>query len=128
MRPALLAVLVVLVGGCSSVSVVRLSPESVEVGPGMRPIAGVQAEVTSFNLLFIPIPGGVSLDRVLNRMLLVAARNLGADKVVDVTFAVECPNVCLSRFFGFTSARATGIAVQLTGAVPDAEPEAQPPK
>src|SRR3954470_12062922 len=70
---------------CSSVSTVRVQPESLYVGPKMRPIAVVHAQVSSAYLLFIPIPGHVDLDRVVNRMLLSAAKALGADKVVNIT-------------------------------------------
>ena len=35
-------------------------------------------------MLFIPIPGHVDLDHVVNRMLIAAAKALGADKVVDI--------------------------------------------
>ena len=97
----------------------------------MRPIAGIQAEVSTFYLLFIPIPGDVSLDRVVNRMLIVAAKTMGADKVTAVQFGVECPNFCFAKLFGVLGARATGIAVQLTGPPPDGAaddgPEAAPP-
>jgi len=34
--------------------------------------------------LFIAIPGHVDLDHVVNRMLIAAAKTLGADKVVDI--------------------------------------------
>jgi hypothetical protein len=58
--------------GCSHVSTVRLQEETIEVGPGLRPLAAVQANASSAYLLFIPIPG-VDLDRVINRMLVVTA-------------------------------------------------------
>ena len=48
---------------CSSVSTVRVQPESLYVGPKLRPIAVVHAEVSSAYFLFIPLPGGVDLDR-----------------------------------------------------------------
>jgi hypothetical protein len=117
---------------CSSVSTVRLRPEDVDVGAGMRPIAGVQAEVTTFYLLYIPIPGDISLDRVVNRMLIVAAKTMGADKITGLSFAVECPNFCFAKLLGTVGARATGIAVQLSGPPADAAaddgPEAPPPR
>src|SRR5690242_17856413 len=73
---------------CSNLSTVRLQPENVEVGPGLRPVAAIQADASSFYLLFVPIPGGVSLDRVVNRMLIVAAKTMGADKIVGLQFDV----------------------------------------
>ena len=63
LRAAVLAIFVTGVA-CSSVSTVRVQPESVYVGPHLRPIAVVHAQVTSAYVLFIPIPGGVELDRV----------------------------------------------------------------
>src|ERR1041384_3178672 len=84
-RLALTGVIAVVVaGGCSSVSPVRVQPASVYVGQGLRPIGVVHAQVTSAYFLFIPIPGGVDLDRVVNRMLIAAAKAMGADKVVNV--------------------------------------------
>src|SRR5688500_3617499 len=71
---------------CSSLSIARVQPENVAVGPGLRPVAVIQASAISGYLLFIPIPGGVSLDRVVNRMLIVAAKTIGADKVANLTF------------------------------------------
>jgi hypothetical protein len=127
-----IAALALGLSACSAVSTVRLQPETVEVGAGMRPIAGVQAEVSTFYFLFIPIPGDVSLDRVVNRMLIVAAKTMGADKVANLTFAEECASMCLSRVFGSRAARASGIAVQLTGPPADGAaddgPEAAPPR
>src|SRR5262249_33932261 len=104
-----------LAGACSSLSTVRLQPETVDVGPGLRPIAGIQSTASTFYFLFIPIPGDVSLDRVVNRMLLVAAKTMGADKVTNLQFFLECPNACFAKIFGSVEARASGIAVQVTG-------------
>jgi hypothetical protein len=101
--------------GCSSIETVRLQPETVDVGAGQRPIAGIQATATSFYLFFIPIPGDISLDRVVNRMLIVTAKTMGADKVTGVHFHLDCPNACLSKIFGTVQSDAGGIAVQLTG-------------
>jgi len=100
---------------CSSIETVRLQPETVEGGPGLRPIAGIQATASSFYLFFIPIPGDVGLDRLVNRMLIVTAKTMGADKVVGLHFHLECPTACLSKIFGTVQADASGIAVQLTG-------------
>lgn len=100
-------------GGCSSVSVVRVQPETVHVGPGLRPIAVVRAQVTSAYLLFIPIPGGVDLDRVVNRMLIAAAKTLGADKVVNIEVDIT-PDTgiwTLRKLFLWRSASASGVAV-----------------
>lgn len=119
--------------GCSNVETVRLQPEAIHVGPGLRPIAGIQANVASFYFLFIPIPGNVTLDRVVNRMLVVAAKTMGADKIAQLRFDVTPSGGfwALARFIGWNRARASGIAVQITAPPPDPTadegPEPQPP-
>ncbi len=113
-RLALTGVIAVVVaGGCSSVSTVRVQPESVYVGPNLRPIAVVHAQVSSAYFLFIPIPGGVDLDRVVNRMLIAAAKAMGADKVVNiqVDMTPEGGIWTLRKLFGYRSAQASGVAV-----------------
>jgi hypothetical protein len=126
---AALAVLVMIAGaGCSSVSTVRLQPENVVVGPGVEAVAAVQASVTSAYLLFVPLPGGVDLDRVINRMLIVAAKTIGADKVQIVDFAVT-PDTgiwTLRKLLGWRSASARGIAVRVTAPASDADADAGP--
>jgi len=101
--------------GCATVSTVRLQPENVDVGPGMRPIAAIQANATTAYLLFIPIPGNVDLDRVVNRMLIVTAKTMGADKIVDLHFDVTPSGGVwtLRKLLGWRSAEAKGIAVQV---------------
>ena len=100
---------------CSHVQTVRLQPSAVHVGEGMRPIAGIQANATSAYFLFVPIPGDVDLDRVVNRMLIVTAKTLGADKVVDVRFEATPDGGiwALRKLVGWVSAQATGIAVEV---------------
>jgi hypothetical protein len=130
LAPLALAVTIV---ACSSISTVRLQPENVEVGPGLRPVAAIQANASSAYLLFIPLPGGVSLDRVVNRMLIVAAKTMGADKIVNLQFSMTPDNGIwtLRKVIGWRSARASGIAVQVItpAADPDADqgPEPAPP-
>ena len=104
---------VLTVAACSSISTVRVQPESVYVGPHLRPIAMVHAQVTSAYILFIAIPGHVSLDQVVNRMLLPAAKALGADKVVDIKVDITPDDGIwvLRRLLGWRSAEATGLAV-----------------
>lgn len=106
---------------CSSVSTARVQPENLHVGPNLRPIAVVHAQVTSAYFLFIPIPGGVDLDRVVNRMLLAAAKSLGADMVVDIRVDIT-PDTgiwTLRKLLGWRSAEASGVAVVI-------EPEGTP--
>lgn len=108
-------------GGCSNLTTVRLQPDTVEVGEGLRPIAGIQANAASAYVLFVPIPGGVDLDRVVNRMLVVAAKTMGADKVADLRFEVTPSGGiwALRKLFGWRGAKASGIAVQITSAPAD---------
>ncbi len=114
--------------GCTSVSTVRLQPEAVNVGPGMRPIAGIQANAISGYLLFIPIPGGVDLDQVVNRMLVVAAKRMGADKITNLQFDITPADGiwALRKLLGYRSAQASGIAVQLTAPAPDPDADLGP--
>ena len=121
MRRIALLALVTAVAACSSISTVRLQPENVEVGPGLRPVAAIQANASSGYILFIPLPGGVSLDRVVNRMLIVAAKTMGADKIVNLQFSVTPDNGIwtLRKILGWRSARAAGIAVQVETPVAD---------
>src|ERR1043165_3693682 len=104
---------------CSSISTVRVQPETVYVGPHLRPIAVIHAQVTSAYLLWIPIPGHVDLDQVVNRMLLATAKALGADKVVgiQVDMTPDGGIWTLRKLLGYRSASASGIAVMI-------EPEA----
>jgi len=111
--PARVIGLALVLGACSAVSTVRVQPESINVGPKLRPIAIVHAQVSSAYLFFIPIPGNVSLDRVVNRMLLPAAKALGADRVVNIRVELT-PDYGvwkLRRLLGWRSAEASGVAV-----------------
>jgi hypothetical protein len=116
------------VTACSSISTVRVQPESVYVGPKLRPIAIVHAQVTSAYIFWIPIPGHVSLDQVVNRMLLAAAKTLGADKVVDIKVDITPDDGIwtLRKLFGWRSAEASGVAVVVEEDAP-APPPPSPP-
>ena len=118
-----LPLVALLAGACSHVSTVRLQEETVEVGPGLRPLAAVQANAISAYFLFIPMPG-VDLDRVVNQLLVVAAKTMGADKVVLLDFDATPDGGIWAwrKLIGWRSARAAGIAVQVTA--PAADPEA----
>ncbi len=113
---------------CSSVSTVRVQAENMYVGPHLRPIAVVHAQVTSGYVLFIPIPGNVDLDYVVNRMLIAAAKTLGADKVVDIKVDItpEDGIWTLRKILGWRSAEASGVAVVVedegSGAAPPPAP------
>ena len=115
----------VLVAGCSSITTVRVQPETVYAGPRLRPIAVIHAQVTSAYLLWIPIPGHVDLDYVVNRMLLATAKALGADKVVDIKVDIT-PDTgiwTLRKLLGYRSAEASGLAVMVE---PEAPAKAEP--
>lgn len=128
-RLALAAVTVVAVA-CSSVSTVRVQPDNLYVGPGLRPIAVIHAQVTSAYLLFIPIPGHVDLDRVVNRMLLATAKTLGADKVVNIKVDITPDGGIwtLRKLFLWRSAEASGVAVVIDDPKPAPVPDAPPAK
>jgi hypothetical protein len=115
--------------GCSSVSTVRVQPDNVYVGPGLRPIAVIHAQVTTAYLLFIPIPGHVDLDRVVNRMLLATAKTLGADKVVNLRVDVTPDGGIwtLRKLFLWRSAEASGVAVVVEDPAAAAAPTAPAP-
>ena len=98
---------------CSSITTTRVQPESVHVGEHLRPIAVVHAQVTSAYFLFLAIPGHVSLDYVVNRMLIHAAKELGADKVVDIKVDITPGDGIwtVRKLLGWRSAEASGVAV-----------------
>src|SRR5215831_608878 len=115
------------VAACSSVSTVRVQNESMYVGPHLRPIAVVHAQVTSAYVLFIAIPGHVDLDHVVNRMLIAAAKTLGADKVVDIKVDITPDDGIwtLRKLIGWRTAEASGVAVVVED---EAGPAAPPAK
>lgn len=118
-RAASLALAAVVATGCAHVSTVRLQPENVDVGPGQEAVAAIQANATSAYFLFLAIPGGVDLDRVVNRMLIVAAKTMGADRVTDLRFEVTPGGGiwALRKVLGWRSAEAAGIAVRVADPV-----------
>ncbi len=113
---------------CSSLSTVRLQPETVHVAAGLRPIAAIEANAISAYVAFIPLPGGVDLDRVVNRMLVVAAKTMGADKIAQLDFDITPDGGiwALRKLLGWRTARASAIAVQITEPAPDPEADAGP--
>jgi len=116
-----LAVLLCTAAACSSVQTVRVQPDNVYVGPHLRPIAIVHAQVTSAYFMFIGIPGHVDLDHVVNRMLLPAAKLLGADKVVDVKVDLTPDDGVwtLRKVLGWRTAEASGVAVIVEPEAPE---------
>lgn len=128
LRGVALGALITSALACSSLQTVRVQPENLSVGKGLRPIAVVHAQVTSAYVLFIPIPGHVSLDYVVNRMLIHAAKQLGADKVVDIKVEITPDDGVwmLRRILGWRSAEASGIAVVVEDESAPAAPPAAP--
>jgi hypothetical protein len=126
-RLVLVAVLAA-ASACSSITTVRVQPETVYVGPRLRPIAVIHAQVTSAYLLWIPIPGHVDLDYIVNRMLLATAKTLGADKVVDIKVDItpEDGIWTLRKMLGYRSASASGVAVMVEPDAPAASAKAAP--
>jgi hypothetical protein len=120
------AITAIAITACSSISTVRVQPESVAVPGHLRPIAIVHAQVTSAYFMFIPIPGGVDLDHVVNRMLFVAAKALGADQVVDIKVDITPDDGIwtLRKLLGWRSAEASGVAVVIDGEPAPAAPTA----
>jgi hypothetical protein len=125
-RGFLIAAIVTCAAACSSVTTTRVQPESVAVGPHLRPIAVVHAQVTSAYFLFLAIPGHVSLDYVVNRMLIHAAKELGADKVVDIKVDITPGDGIwtVRKLLGWRSASASGVAVVVEDAPPAPVPAA----
>jgi len=122
LRRFVLAAVLAAAAACSSITTVRVQPETVYVGPRLRPIAVIHAQVTSAYLLWIPIPGHVDLDYIVNRMLLATAKALGADKVVDIKVDITPENGIwtLRKMLGYRSASASGVAVMVEPEAPAA--------
>ena len=127
-RGIVIAAIVTCAAACSSVTTTRVQPENVAVGPNMRAIAVVHAQVTSAYFLFLAIPGHVSLDYVVNRMLIHAAKELCADKVVDIKVDITPGDGVWTfrKILGWRSAQASGIAVVMEDAAQAAPTTAQP--
>jgi hypothetical protein len=123
-RRFVLASVLAAAAACSSITTVRVQPEAVYAGPHLRPIAIVHAQVTSAYLLWIPIPGHVDLDYIVNRMLLATAKTLGADKVVNIQVDItpEDGIWTLRKLIGWRSAQASGIAVIVEPEAPASGP------
>lgn len=116
-----LATVTAVLAACSSVSTVRVQPEHVHVGPGMKPIAIIHAHASRGYILFLPLGGApVNLDRVVNRMLIATAKALGADKVVNIKVDLTpVDGVWTARkLLGWVSAEASGVAVVIEDPAP----------
>jgi hypothetical protein len=131
--------LLVVMTGCSSISTVRVQPETVYVAPGLKPVAVIYARASSAYVLFVPLPGHVDLDRVVNRMLLATAKSLGADKVVNIRVDITPDDGIwtVRKLLGWRTAEASGVAVMVEAppatpapaapVAPTAPPASNPP-
>jgi hypothetical protein len=127
-RRFVLAAVLAAAAACSSITTVRVQPETIYVGPRLRPIAVIHAQVTSAYFFWIPIPGHVDLDYIINRMLLATAKTLGADKVVDIQVDITPENGIwtLRKLLGYRSASASGVAVMVEPEAPVGPAKAEP--
>ena len=127
-RRFVLAAVLAAAAACSSITTVRVQPETVYVGPRLRPIAVIHAQVTSAYFFWIPLPGHVDLDYIINRMLLATAKTLGADKVVDIQVDITPENGIwtLRKLLGYRSASASGVAVMVEPEAPAGPAKAEP--
>jgi hypothetical protein len=102
-----------LAGSCSSVDVVRLQPDQLDVGKGMEPVAGIQATCLGFYLFTLGLPEA-DLDKAVNELLMKEARKIGAERVIDLHFD-QTPGGgiwWLTKLLGFRSATAWGVAIR----------------
>ncbi len=115
-------------GACTSVTSIRLHPDAVATGPNQRAIAAIQANAASAYILFVPLPNNVELDQVVNRMLIATAKAMGADKIAQLSFEITPDDGiwALRKVLGWRSARASGVAVQITGPPVDARADEGP--
>lgn len=98
---------------CSSVDVVRLQPDLIEVPEGMEPVAGIQATCLGFYLFTLGIPEA-DLEQAVNELLMEQARKIGAERVMNLRFdATPGGGIWwLTKLLGFRSASASGVAIK----------------
>jgi hypothetical protein len=114
--------------GCSSVDVVRLQPDQLQLPKGMEPIAGIQTTCIGFYLFTLGIPEA-DLDKAVNELLMKEAKKIGADKVMDLRFDATPSHGLwwLTKLLGFRMASAWGIAIRAEPPVDDPGPPPPPP-
>jgi hypothetical protein len=116
-------------GSCSSVDVVRLQPDLIQVPQGMEPVAGIQATCLGFYLFTLGIPEA-DLEKAVNELLMEEARKVGGEKVMNLRFdATPGGGIWwLLKLLGFRSATAWGVAIKAEpGADAQEGGEAPPP-
>ncbi len=114
-----------MLGSCSSVDVVRLQPDLVDVPKGMEPVAGIQATCLGFYLFTLGMPEA-DLEKAVNELLMKEAQKVGAQRVMNLHFDAtpESGVWWLTKLLGFRSATAWGVAVREE---PDDEGNEAPP-
>jgi hypothetical protein len=107
------AAAVVVALSCSSVDVVRLQPDLIEVPEGMEPVAGIQATCIGFYIFTLGLPDA-DLEKAVNELLMTEARKLGAERVMNLRFEAtpESGIWWLTKLLGFRSASASGVAIK----------------
>jgi hypothetical protein len=110
--PRALLAAALLLCGCASVDVVRIQPDLLKTPEGTEPLAGIQARCTGFYLFTLGIPEA-TLDKVINEMLLKKARELGADRIINLQFDATPSHGWwwITKLLWWRSASATAIAV-----------------
>jgi hypothetical protein len=123
-----LAVVAVALVSCSSVDVVRLQPDMVEVPEGMEPVAGLQTTCLGFYLFTLGIPAA-DLEKAVNELLMKEARKIGADRVMNLQFDAtpEGGIWWLTKLLGFRSASASGVAIRKEAGFEGGEGAPPPP-
>jgi hypothetical protein len=119
---------VLVASSCSSVDVVRLQPDQLDVGKGMEPVAGIQATCLGFYLFTLGLPEA-DLDKAINELLMKEAKKIGAQKVIDLHFD-QTPGGgiwWLTKLLGFRSATAWGIAIRPEPGADDVSMPPPPP-
>lgn len=118
---------VVVALSCSSVDVVRLQPDLIEVPEGMEPVAGIQATCIGFYIFTLGLPDA-DLEKAVNELLMTEARKLGAERVMNLRFEAtpESGIWWLTKLLGFRSASASGVAIKREPGG-DAKDDAAPP-
>ena len=127
-KAVVLALGMIFLGSCSSVDVVRLQPDLVQVPKGMEPVAGIQATCLGFYLFTLGLPEA-DLEKAVNELLMKEARELGAEKVVGLRFAATPGHGVwwLWKLLGFRGATASGVAVKSEPGAEEADSGDVPP-
>ncbi len=105
--------MIALAAGCSSVDVVRLQPDQLQVPKGMEPLAAIQTTTLGFYFFTLGLPEA-DLEKAVNELLMKEAKKLGADRVMDLHIdATPGGGIWwLSKLLWFRMASASGVAIR----------------